>query len=166
MTIFFLYIDSVNILQARDFQYITSKTNLMKFSHTVKTFASPERIWAIWTDVEHWSEWDTELRDSYLAGAFTLGAIGKLRPKTGRVCQFIVSQFNPDKSYTISIGLPLCKLNVHRYFSDRPDGLYFTHEVSFTGWLSFIFGLLLGRKFRALLPKVMCNVQKIAESKS
>ena len=138
----------------------------MKFSHTVKTLAFPEKIWSIWIDVENWSAWDTELSDSNLAGAFILGAKGKLKPKNGRVSQFTVSQLNPGQSYTISIGLPLCKLNVYRYLSDRPDGLYFTHEVSFTGLLSFIFGLLLGRKFRAVLPEVMGNLQQIAESKT
>ena len=28
------------------------------FSHTVETSASPEAIWAIWTDVPNWKQWD------------------------------------------------------------------------------------------------------------
>ena len=64
----------------------------MKFSHTLKTSASPESIWAIWTNVEHWSEWDTELVDSRLESAFALGAVGTLTPKAGRVSTFRISQ--------------------------------------------------------------------------
>lgn len=136
----------------------------MKFNHTVKTSASPERIWAIWTDVEHWAEWDTELYNSELDGLFGLGATGKLTPKTGKVSTFEISQFSQGKSYTLTVKLPLCKLNVYRYLSSQPDGIYFTHEVSFNGLLAIGFGLLLGRKFRAELPGVMNKIERIAEA--
>jgi hypothetical protein len=136
----------------------------MKFSHTLKTVAAPERIWEIWTDVENWAQWDTELISADLDGAFVLGAIGRLKPKTGGATKFEISQFNPGNSYTFTIGLPLCSLWVHRYLSDRSDGTYFTHEVSFQGLLAWLFGLLLGRKFQAVLPKVMENVARIATS--
>jgi hypothetical protein len=135
----------------------------MKFKHTVKTSASPERIWAIWTDVEHWAEWDTELHNSELDGLFRLGAIGKLTPKTGRVSTFEISQFSLGKSYTFTVKLPLCKLNVYRYLRSESDGVYFTHEVSFNGVLAMGFGLLLGRKFQVELPTVMENIKRIVE---
>jgi hypothetical protein len=135
----------------------------MKFSHTLKTSASPEIIWSIWTDVENWSRWDTELLDSRLEDPFGLGAVGQLTPKSGRVSTFRISQLNLGKSYTFTIRLPFCSLNVHRYLSSHSDGTYFTHEVSFQGFLAFVFGLLLGRRFRAVLSHVMENVKQIAE---
>lgn len=136
----------------------------MKFRHTLETSASPEKIWAIWTDVEHWSIWDTELRDAHLNGPFELGAIGKLTPKRGRASTFRISQFNSGNSYTFTLRLPLCNLNVHRYLVSRVGRTYFTHEVSFRGLLAFIFGLLLGQQFKAVLPSVMDNVKSIAEA--
>lgn len=137
----------------------------MKFSHTLKTSASQEKIWAIWTDVEHWSKWDTELSDSRLENAFVLGAVGKLTPKAGRVSSFRISQLSTGKSYTFTLKLPLCKLNVYRHLHSQSDGTYFTHEVSFQGLLAFLFGLLLGRRFRIVLPSVMENIKRIAEVK-
>ncbi|WP_310418083.1 SRPBCC family protein [Chamaesiphon sp. OTE_8_metabat_110] len=136
----------------------------MKFSHTLKTSASPEKIWAIWTDVEHWSAWDTELSDARLEGAFVLGSVGKLTPKAGRVSPFIISQLNAGNSYTFTLKLPLCKLNVYRHLYSQSDGTYFTHEVSFQGLLAFLFGLLLGRRFRIVLPSVMENIKRIAQA--
>jgi hypothetical protein len=137
----------------------------MKFSHTLKTSASPERIWAIWTDVEHWSEWDTELSDSGLESIFALGAVGKLTPKVGRVSSFKISQLSVGKSYTFTLELPLCKLNVHRHLHSQSGCTYFTHEVSFQGLFAFLFGWLLGRRFRNILPSVMENIKRIAEAK-
>ncbi|NEQ46569.1 MAG: polyketide cyclase [Leptolyngbya sp. SIOISBB] len=136
----------------------------MKFRHTVETFATPEKIWAIWTDVEHWPRWDTELQEAFLNGPFELGAMGKLTPKRGRVSTFRISQFNLGTSYTFTVRLPLCTLNVHRYLVSRAGTTYFTHEVSFRGLLAFIFGLFLGRQFKAALPDVMNRVKRIAET--
>jgi hypothetical protein len=135
----------------------------MKFSHTLKTSASPEQIWAIWTDVPHWSEWDTELSRSSLDGAFSLGAIGKLKPKSGPVSPFKISQFNVGRSYTLTMKLPLSQLSIHRYLHVQSGETYFTHEVSFQGFLAFLFGFLLGRRFRIVLPSVMENIKQIAE---
>jgi hypothetical protein len=136
----------------------------VKFSYTLKTIATPESIWKIWTDVDRWSDWDTELEDACLRGEFVLGTVGELIPRRGRVSKFRVSQLNPDRSYTITIALPLCKLNIHRYLSINPEGLYFTHEVAFKGLFAPLFGLLLGRRFQAILPRVMENVRQIAEN--
>jgi hypothetical protein len=138
----------------------------MKFSHTVRTSASPEKVWAIWTDVEHWSKWDTELLDSWLESSFKLGAIGKLTPKKGRVSTFRISQLSPKTSYTFTVKLPLCRLNVYRYLQIQSGYTEFTHEVSFQGLLAFVFGLLLGRKFQSVLPRVMENIKKVAEKLS
>jgi hypothetical protein len=135
----------------------------MKFSHTIKTSASPEQVWTVWIDVERWAEWDTELHDACLESSFAFGATGKLTPKKGRVSTFRISQFSQGKSYTFTVQLPLCRLNIYRYLQSQSGCTEFTHEVSFQGLLAFIFGLLLGRKFREALPRVMENVKRIAE---
>jgi Polyketide cyclase / dehydrase and lipid transport len=136
----------------------------MKFSHTIKTSALPERIWAIWVDVENWADWDTELQSSFMESSLALGAIGKLTPKNGRVSTFRISQFSQGTSYTFTVKLPLCRLNVYRYLQIQSGYTEFTHQVSFQGLLAFVFGLLLGRKFQAVLPRVMENVKQIAEN--
>jgi Polyketide cyclase / dehydrase and lipid transport len=136
----------------------------MKFSNTLTTTAPPAVIWEIWTDVTNWSRWDTELRAATLEGAFVLGATGTLTTTAGRSSRFRISQFNPGQSYTLTIDLPLSSLNVYRYLHDRSDGTFFTHEVSFKGLLAPLFGFILGRKFRAVLPSVMSNIADIAES--
>ncbi|WP_287128010.1 SRPBCC family protein [Candidatus Cyanaurora vandensis] len=136
------------------------------FSHTLKTSASPEAIWAIWADVENWSAWDTELRNAHLEGSFVLGARGKLTAKTGSVSTFTISQLNLKQSYTFTCQLPFCRLNVYRYLSDRTNGTYFTHEISFEGPLAFLFSRILGRQFQAVLPSVMENLKQLAETRN
>ncbi|MEL6470101.1 MAG: SRPBCC family protein [Cyanobacteria bacterium J06623_4] len=135
----------------------------MKFSRTLETTADPASVWAVWTDVAHWPEWDSELKDATLAGDFRLGAMGWLTPKQGPRLKFSIVQVNWGESYTYITYLPLCRLKVYRYMrqgvhqGEAP--LSFTHEVSFEGFLGFFFGWLLGRQFKSVLPSVMQSVR-------
>ena len=136
----------------------------MKFEHTVGTAAPPERIWKLWTDVERWPVWDTELASASLEKDFEPGARGTLKPRRGPASTLVVSDLKPGESYVFTTRLPLCELKVGRRLVCRDDGgTFFTHEVSFVGPLSFLFGSLLGRRYREFLPRVMDNLRRIAE---
>lgn len=144
----------------------------MRFSHTVKTAASPEAIWSIWTAVDKWPEWDFELKRARLDGAFRLGAAGRLIPKVGPSSRFVISQLAPTKSYTFTTQLLFSELKVYRFLHFCDGGmacgdrklLCFTHEVSFVGPLAFLFNFLLGRRFRRALPGAMQQLNQLAES--
>ena len=136
----------------------------MKFSHSLKTTASPDRIWSLWTDVEHWHYWDTELITATLNSDFALNAHGQLQPKNGPKSTFVISELNSNHSYTFTTQLPLCRLHVKRFLTLADHYTLFTHEVSFEGRLSFLFGRLLGQQFREVLPTVMANLRNLAEA--
>ena len=135
----------------------------MRFEHTVETVASPGKIWGLWTDVERWPAWDTELASASLDGDFVRGARGTLKPRRGPASAFVISKLTPGESYVFVTRLPLCELRVERRLARRTGGTTFTHEVTFVGPLSFLFGSLLGRRYRESLPVVMGNLRRIAE---
>lgn len=135
----------------------------MKFSHTLETTASPDKIWTIWMAVTRWPEWDTELESVQFEGNVALGANGKLTPKTGPKSKFTISQLAPGESYTFITQLPLCKLHVHRFLHNLNNGTRFTHEVSFEGVSAGIFGKLLGKQYQSVLPSAMQNLKTMAE---
>ena len=139
----------------------------MRFHHTVVTVAAPADVWAVWTDVVRWPTWDTELESASIeADGLALGAGGTLKPRRGPASAFIVTEFEDDRGYAFATRLPWGKLVVRRRLNEHcGGGTAFTHEVSFVGPLSFLFGVLLGRRFRAALPGVMENVRRIAESR-
>ena len=136
----------------------------MRFEHTLTTSAAPGDVWAVWTDVARWPEWDSELEaTSVEGGGLALGAKGTLRPRRGPASSFVVSELQPGEAYAFATRLPLCRLVVRRLGERGDGGTTFTHEVSFFGPLSFLFGVLLGGRFRAALPGVMENVRRVAE---
>lgn len=135
----------------------------MRFANTVETRAPAGRIWALWTDVERWPAWDTELAAASLDGEFAPGAAGSLKPRRGPSSRFVISALEPREGYTFTTRLPLCELNVKRFLASEDGRTRFTHEVWFAGPLAFLFNRLLGPGYKRALPEVMENLRKIAE---
>ena len=135
------------------------------FWHTLETSASPETIWKIWADVPNWQIWDTEIEKAELKGDFAKGTKGILFPKKGRKAKFKIVAIEEGKSYTFKTNLPLGGLFVKRTLEVRNGKTFFTHEVWFQGLTKGVFSKMLGKEFRKVLPEVMQNIQKIAESK-
>ena len=140
----------------------------MRFDHTVKTGAAPGDVWAVWADVARWPGWDIELESASVEGGrLALGARGTLKPRRGPASRLVVSEFESGEGYAFVTRLPLCDLVVRRRLGEDGDGgTAFTHEVAFVGPLSFLFGAILGGRFRAALPRVMESVRRIAEGRT
>lgn len=133
------------------------------FSHTESTTAEASKIWNIWTDVPHWQEWDTGLKEATLDGEFNKGSKGKLIPDKGPKSKFIISELDEGTSYTMKTRIPLGWLIVKRRLEQQNGQTLFTHEVEFTGPLKKILGNKLGKRYRAMLPKVLTKIKTIAE---
>lgn len=132
------------------------------FWHSITTEASPEAIWAVWTNVPHWKDWDTGLQDASLSGAFTEGAKGKVISLQGRSSKFKLVEVVTGRSYTMKTKLPMGALYVKRSLETTGSSTRFTHEVWFKGLSAGLFARALGAEFRELLPGVVQNVDNIA----
>ncbi|GAB4442114.1 MAG: hypothetical protein OHK0015_40260 [Chloroflexi bacterium OHK40] len=135
----------------------------MIFAHTLETTAAAEQVWELWTDVAGWPRWDTALCAARLDGPFVYQAQGRLQATGSPESRFTVVELEPGRSYTIAVPLLLAELRVRRALTPMPAGTRYTHEVSFAGSLEGLFGLLLGRRFRAMLPEVMERLRQLVE---
>ena len=133
------------------------------FWHSLKTIAEPQQIWAVWTDVSNWYEWDTGLKAAELKGFFELGAKGSITSLEGRKSKFKIVAYEAGRSYTFRTNLPLAKLYVKRYLEEKNGTIYFTHEVWFKGLAASLFAKRFGSQFRELLPQVMENIRQRVE---
>ena len=135
------------------------------FWYSLETSASPEIIWAIWTDVSNWKNWDTGLKDASMKEEFQLHSKGIIISLEDRKSKFKVVEFIDGQSYTIKTKLPLGSLYVKRFLTQENGKTMFTHEVWFKGLTKGIFAKAFGAKFRKLLPDVLRNIKTIAENR-
>lgn len=132
---------------------------------TLKTTASRENIWNLWTDVQNWSRWDDELECSELNGKFTEGEKGILKAKKGPKSKFeliLVSELN---EFTSRSFLPLAKMDFTHRMSEKNGELFITHGIEIKGVLSFLFSKVIGEKLIRELPKAMNKLLNTAENK-
>ena len=137
---------------------------MMKFSHTIETTASREKIWNIWTTPSTWRKWDYELEYVKL-DKFKVGAVGKMKSRRAKEFTFILEKAG-KYDMTIAVKLPLATLHINRRVLPKKDGCRFMHETSFEGPMGAAYGIIFGRRFRRELPLVMKRVKKLAESTS
>ena len=141
----------------------TKKQTNYHFKYSVLVNNTPQKVWEYLIDVSRWKEWDTELLDSEILEEFSLGAKGTLTPKKGPKLNFIISELNPITSYTFVTTMPLGKLVIKRTLKKREHQIEFTDDIRFTGVMKRLFGLVLGRGFKLVLPTVMRNFKEFAE---
>ncbi|MCW3467120.1 SRPBCC family protein [Chitinophaga nivalis] len=110
--------------------------------------ADPEKIWAIMSDVDHWSVWNTDIQDVKLNGAFQQGTTFDW--KTGGLN--IHSTLHTAKPYHQIgwSGTAFGAFAIHNW-TFTPKGGYteVTVEESMEGWLVE----LLPKKFQSVLEK-------------
>jgi len=130
----------------------------------MKTTASAEAVWNVWTDVANWKEWDYQLEYARI-DKFADGYTGVMKSKRAKEFPFFVEKSKKYKM-TITIKLPLATLRINRNIMKLNRGCAFTHETSFEGFLGQAYGLIFERRFKKELPIVMEKVKKIAETRS
>jgi Polyketide cyclase / dehydrase and lipid transport len=135
------------------------------FSFTITLKSTLEKVWDTLIDVQKWPVWDTELIDSKLEGNFKLGAKGIMTPKKGPKLEFHISEFIQNKTYTIHTKMPIGQFIIKRTLNTENGEVKFTDDIEFSGFFKGIFGFILGKQFRKILPEVLNNFKKLAESK-
>ena len=135
------------------------------FSFTIAVNSTKANVWQTLIDVQNWHRWDTELIEANLEGVFEEGAKGTMKPKTGPQLKFYISELIPNQSYSFNTVLPVGELVIKRSLKELNNEIHFTDDIAFTGFLKYIFGIMLGGQFRKVLPEVMNNFKRIAESK-
>ena len=126
---------------------------------------TPEMVWDIWTDVEHWNQWDSGVQWCKMDGAFQTGTTGKLKPKEGPVSSLKLIEIVPFKKFVDQANLPLTKLLFIHELTLIRDKLKITHTIRMTGPLSFLFSRLIGAKLAKDLPRSVQNLARLAEEK-
>jgi hypothetical protein len=135
------------------------------FSFTISVNNTIDKVWQTLIDVQSWNKWDTELVEAKLEGKFAVGTKGTMKPKKGPKLKFYISEIIPNQSYTFNTIMPVGELVIKRSIKTENEQIHFTDDIAFTGFLKVVFGSILGKQFRKVLPEVMNKFKELAESK-
>lgn len=132
--------------------------------HSIKTNAKPEAVWALWENLNQWSQWDHGIEASHLDGSFKTGATGWLKPAGGPKVKFELLDVIPLKKFHDRSYLPLTKLDFIHTIEQDGDSIIVTHQVEMTGLLTFLFSKIIGTGIKKDMPSAMAKLVQLAEA--
>jgi uncharacterized protein YndB with AHSA1/START domain len=116
----------------------------MKFTHSIDIQAPPNAVWAIWSDIERWSEWTASITkiQKLASGPLAVGLRACVRQPKLPVAIWRVTQVEENRGFTwISKSLGAHVTGIHA-LEPLADGTRATMTLIFAGPLALLFGWL------------------------
>lgn len=139
------------------------KNSIWKVGHTQVTTASPEAIWARWSNVSDWPSEDINLVSARLEGDFVKGSKIIMRPKGSPKSIVVITEVTPNKSFSTVGNIPLGKLKIDHKIAVKNGETTFSHTITLTGPMRGVFAKLVAQKLADNLPNKMQNIATLAE---
>jgi hypothetical protein len=136
------------------------------YEESILTSANAEQVWALWSRPHEWNRWDEAVEWVTLDGPFETGSCGRLKPVSGPAVKFVILEVQQKRGFTNRSFLPMtCMDFIHTYRpAESPEqGAMITVRIEMRGWLSPLFGRLIGRGIQKTLRESLVKCSTLAE---
>jgi hypothetical protein len=138
-------------------------------THTEPTTAQAAQVWALWTDVNNWPDWDVGLEQCAIDGAFEAGNGFTLRPRGApEAIRAELTEVKPNEGFVDETTLPFGVLRAKHAFIKGSDGNAVTHtiEADVAPEKADFFAKVIWSGMETGLPESVRNIVKAAETKN
>jgi uncharacterized membrane protein len=117
------------------------------FATTVEISASPERVWAVMSDIERWPEWTSSVSrvERLDAGPLAVGQRARIRQPKLLPAVWRVTALEPGRSFTWVTSSPGVRVTGRHQVEAAGPGSRAHLAVSFDGVLSGLVARLAGK---------------------
>lgn len=137
----------------------------MEIEEPIEIDVPPEVIDQIWSEVDHWHEWDPDTKEASLNGPFNVGTTGRIVPTKGLGVSMVVTERTIGRSFTVEGHIPFFRMHFEHTLSPLENSVLVIHRVWFSGALSFLFGPGVAKQIRKGLPRTMQSLKAFAEAR-
>lgn len=100
---------------------------------TLRTTASPERVWSLWSDPSTWASWDPPVERVVLDGPFRIGTAGTMVMAGGFEMPFELVEVTPDERYVDVIRMGELEIRIDHLVEAVDGGSLVTVTTDITG---------------------------------
>lgn len=97
-----------------------------------------EQVWKVWTDLNQWHTWQSDIEYAKLDGEFQVGNTFLLKPKGGPRVNIEIIKVEPNRQFTDLTRFPGAKMYGSHEFVIHGDELEIKTTMSIEGPLSFV----------------------------
>ena len=136
---------------------------MWEFEHSVHAPVTPERVWALWTDVAGWPDWNPGVARAELDGPVAEGATGTVRAAGGPASKLRVVEIEPDRRFVTEASERLMRLRFEFELADTDGGqLRITHRVRMTGLATPLMRRTVGPRLERSIPAALDALVELA----
>ena len=129
-----------------------------------KTFKNVEKeeVWRIWTDVNNWSKWHSDLDYCQMDDSFEVGKHFILKPKGVRPVKIILTEIDDGHRFTDCTNFFGAKMYDTHALEETPEGLKLTNILVVKGPLKYLWIKLVAQGVADSVPDEMEALIKLA----
>lgn len=132
---------------------------------SLETTVPADRVWRVWSDIDHWPEWNPDMKASHLDGALKLGATGMIDTRSGGKHDVVVTHYEEGRSFELeSTALPATKMAIRATITPNGSGSRITQGFEPRGLLAPIVGPMMGGMILKTFSSVLSGLKQRVES--
>ena len=114
----------------------------MTITHSIDIDASPETVWAIWSDVERWSDWTASISkiEKLAPGPLAIGLRARVRQPKLPTAIWRVTELTENRGFTWVSTSPGARVTGIHTIEPRLNGSRATMTLIFAGPIALLFG--------------------------
>jgi len=110
-------------------------------------------VFAVWSDIDHWTDWQDDVAFAQLHGAFAAGSFFTFQPKGGPKLNLELVKVEHNRVFTDFTRFPLARMYGIHEFLDHKDGLELRTTMQISGPLAFLWRRLVMQNIVKDLPR-------------
>jgi hypothetical protein len=135
-----------------------------KTEHSETTTASPEAVWRVVSDIEHWGDWNPGYREAHLDGDLQSGTPGRVVLANGLSRPFSLLEATPNAALVIGASGPgVTQRFSHTIEPLETGGSRVSMSASMDGPLTPILSRVFGRVMAGYYPTAVRQLVAAAE---
>jgi len=140
---------------------------MWKTEHSETTSASPEAVWRVISDFEHWSDWNPGYREAHLDGELRAGTPGRVVLANGLRRPFTLLQAAPTASLVLGASGPGMRQQFLHTIEPLADGgARVSMAATIDGPLTTLLSRVFGRVMAGYYPTAVRQLVATAEGRT
>ena len=122
------------------------------YSKRVKGLEASQ-VWKVWSDIDQWHVWQSDIEYAKLEGDFVEGSHFKLKPKGVSEVDIQLIQVETNKVFTDQTNFPLARMYGKHEFIQHGDELEVKTTMSVQGFLGFVWRKIVAEDIANGMPE-------------
>src|SRR5262245_15945649 len=126
---------------------------------TRNTTAASTDVWRVWSDVDHWPEWNPDMKEARLDGPLQQGTQGMINTRSGGKHDVVVTMVEPGRAFELESGaMPGTRMAIRAAITPLANGARTTQACEPRGLLAAIVGSMMSGAILGTFETVLAGL--------